>query len=208
MNKLNQTQILNLLALLFVVVVGIGFITMKTNTLKYKLSAKETLAQMAEGPAGLAKAQALQLLDNPGADVRFIDIRSTDKYQKGHVKDAINIPERNLTDPENLAVLKDSAYTVVLYGDNKVQAYGPWLLFRQMGMNHVQFIPGSYDGLAGAFSFPDSAKYDYKKIFDESLEAAQGAATATAPPAEPKPKKAIVPSPVKKPAAAQAEEGC
>lgn len=207
MKKLNQAQLLNLFALLFVAVIGVGLVSLKTNELKYELSPGETLALMASKPMEMTKEEALQLLENPGPSVKFIDIRDADKYLKGHVEGALNIPVPNLTQPDNLALLKNTAHTLVLYGQDKAQAYGPWLLFQQMGMAHIKFIPGGYDDRTGAFIFPDPSPYDYKKILDESRQATQSPAPEPAKPAVSKPKKAIAPSPPKK-AAAKEEEGC
>lgn len=132
-------------AILFILGLGLAFLPEKQNhreispqQICQELSPGETLARMAAGPAEMTKAEALQLLENPGPYVKLIDIRAADKYQRGHAAGAINIPVPNLTKPENLALLKNTAHTPVLYGQNKAQAYGPWLLFQQMGMDHIR----------------------------------------------------------------------
>jgi 3-mercaptopyruvate sulfurtransferase SseA len=41
--------------------------------------------------------------------------------------------------------LKDKNVTVVLYGDDQLQANGPWMLFRQVGFDNVKVLLGGYN---------------------------------------------------------------
>lgn len=205
MKKFNQDQLLNLFAILFVVLIVISAISLRSDGLKYQLTANETLDLLNQNPAEMTKEDVQMLLDNPNSAVKFIDIRENGTFQKGHLPGATNIPVANLLDPEYKSFLKDTTHLLVLYGRNKVQAYGPCVLFQRMGMNHVKYIPGSYDSLNDTFAFSDSPRYDYQKVFNESQKAVRAATTE---PVVTKPKKInLLPKPVRK-VVVEEEEGC
>ena len=205
MKKLNQTQLLNIFALLFVIVIGLGLISLRSDDLKYQLSVSETLEKITENSVEMIKEEAQQLLENTSPSVKYIDIRSTEAFLKGHKRGALNIPINKLVNPENRAFLKDTAYTIVLYSQDQEQAYGAKLLFQQLGMNHIKFMPANYDPVADTFSFAEYPKYDYQKVFSETREANNRSATKASA-LQPK-KIRILPKPVQK-VEVEEEEGC
>ncbi len=84
----------------------------------------------------------------------------------------------DLSKEENIKRLEDldqKGVTVVLYGENQLQANGPWMLFRQVGFNNVKVLAGGYqyyvankDNLMATKSKDDFLKgiprFDYAKM--------------------------------------------
>jgi len=72
----------------------------------------------------------------------LIDIRNNYDYARGHIASANNISAVELLSKDNikwLEELKSNKTTVVIYGDNPLQANGPWMVFQQLGFNNVTF---------------------------------------------------------------------
>jgi rhodanese-related sulfurtransferase len=77
----------------------------------------------------------------------LVNIRSTDEFAKGHIEKALNIPVRELLQNRSLVFfreLKKTNTTAVLYGEDQLQANGPWLLLKQVGVNNVKVLQGGY----------------------------------------------------------------
>jgi 3-mercaptopyruvate sulfurtransferase SseA len=81
------------------------------------------------------------------SNVVILDIRDRFVYGQGHIPGAENVSAQDLTKEESierLEDLKDQNVTVVLYGENQLQANGPWMLFRQVGFDNVKVLLGGY----------------------------------------------------------------
>jgi rhodanese-related sulfurtransferase len=78
----------------------------------------------------------------------LIDIRNKFAFGQGHIPGAYSIPAYDLTHEKNIEQLKDwraHGTTVVLYGNDQLQANGPWMFFKQIGFNNVKYLLGGYD---------------------------------------------------------------
>ena len=103
----------------------------------------------------LNSVKSLQLMNEPSLAIKVeemggkqaIDIRTAELFAKGHVANAINIPVRQLLEPESIELfkeLKGRHQTVVLYGSTELQAVSPWLLLQQLGYQNVMRLKGAY----------------------------------------------------------------
>ena len=134
--------------IIFILIIIIGFITLKKPRFKYKLSLEQTIQLAHDSEAGFHPFELADVLSKKTTDVVLIDIRDIFSYGQGHIPGAENISAYNLSEPKNiehLQELKNNKMTVVLYGDNQLQANGPWMWFRQVGFNNVKILLGGYD---------------------------------------------------------------
>jgi hypothetical protein len=46
---------------------------------------------------------------------------------------------------KKLRELEENGMTIVLYGNDQLEANGPWMVFRQLGLNNVKVLLGGYD---------------------------------------------------------------
>ncbi|MBK7030380.1 MAG: rhodanese-like domain-containing protein [Bacteroidales bacterium] len=77
----------------------------------------------------------------------MVDIRSFEEYSKGHINESVNIPVMNLLDKNALSFfdeLSSKGQEAILYGDDQLQANGPWLLLKQVGVKNVKILQGGY----------------------------------------------------------------
>jgi len=134
----------------FVLVIIIGLITLKKPEVKYELSPTESLALLNDPASGITPQQAVDLQKDGAGKTVFIDIRNSIAFEKGHLKNAVNIPVRELFTKESRTVFHDlekAGQEAVLYGETQQQATGPWLMLRQTGYKNVKLFTGNYSQL-------------------------------------------------------------
>lgn len=99
--------------------------------------------------------QATALLKDSAGKTVFIDVRNSIAFDLNHVKNAINIPVRELFSSKSKTMLRDiekSGQTAVLYGETQQQANGPWLMLRQTGFKNVLLFTGTFAQIDNAQS--------------------------------------------------------
>ena len=144
--KIN-TPWLSLLGLAITIVV-LAFI-FRPKSPHYLVGSKEALSIMIND-------QKMEVGINDIAGKQLIDIRSAEKYAKGHSANAMNIPIRQLLDNESLRLFKDlseEGKLVVLYGSDELQVTAPLFLLQQLGYKNIKVFKG---GLASNNEFKES----------------------------------------------------
>jgi rhodanese-related sulfurtransferase len=147
MEELNKTNRLTITVIIIVLVIITGLVTFRRPDVKYKLSPAESLALLNDPALVITPEQAVALLKDSAGNTQFIDVRNSISFDRGHVKNAVNIPVRELFAKKNKAVFHDiekAGQTAVLYGETQQQANGPWLMLRQTGYKNVLLFAGSY----------------------------------------------------------------
>jgi rhodanese-related sulfurtransferase len=209
MKNFTQTHLLALMAILFALTLAVGYLTTKRENPSYKLSITETLEQVKLDGAevGLEELKA----KSGQADFIVVDLRDQGEFVKGAIEGAVNIPVSSLMEEESLDLLKDESINFVLYGENPDQAYGPWLILRQMGYQNVKVLAGGYEAwLQQSVYTPEEALYDYAKVMEEErkkMEKEFAESAKPTPPPPPKKKTVIIPQKRKVQEVVE-EEGC
>jgi len=132
----------------FVIILIVGFVTMRKPLLTYKLDMKQSVQQLDNPEAYFYPWQLENFLQKKMQNVVLYDIRNNFTYGQGHIPGAENLSANDLSQKESikrLEDLKDKNVTVVLYGDDQLQAIGPWMLFRQVGFDNVKVLLGGYN---------------------------------------------------------------
>ena len=110
--------------------------------------------------------------------VVLIDIRNSFEFGRGHIEGAENISAISLLDQDNmkrLTKLKENGMTVVIYGNNQLEANGPWMVFSQLGFDNVKVLLGGYEfykewrDMLGDTYYEDSyllgaPRFDYNEV--------------------------------------------
>ncbi len=147
MEEINKTNRLTILVIAFVLVIIIGLITLRRPEIKYELSPTESLALLNDTALICTPGQVAGMLADSSGKVVFVDVRNSIAFNRGHVKNAINIPVRELFTPKNRTIFKDlekASQKAVLYGESQLQANGPWLMLQQTGYKNILVFTGSY----------------------------------------------------------------
>lgn len=133
----------------------VGLLVLRKPTIKYTLSPSQTLEFLRESASFISPENARdRLAANDGKTV-FIDIRNSIAFDQGHVKDARNIPVRELFSRHNIVYLQkveQNGQAVMLYGETPQQANGPWMMLRQVGFKNVLIFNGTYPQISRSSS--------------------------------------------------------
>lgn len=182
---------------------------------RYSLTPEALLAELQEGGRLITVQEATRLLQDKSDGYTFVDLRTPAAYEMGHLEGAVNIPTANVLDPPFRRMLNGKEGTVfILYGDDELEADGPWLILRQLGYNQVRVMQGGYDyfvhltdtTLVSPPSLPDQAPVDYAALFQAAVAREQKALDPLPAPKVVSPPKKVTVKP--KPAVKKEEEGC
>lgn len=132
----------------FAVILVIGFLTMHKPDMTYELDMKQSLNAMQQPDICFYPWQLNSVISGETKNVVLFDIRDHFVFGQGHIPGAENLSASDLSHDESidrLKELKDKNFTVVLYGQDQLQANGPVMLFRQVGFDNVKELAGGYE---------------------------------------------------------------
>lgn len=155
MEELSKTNRLTIVVVAIVLVIITGLVTFQRPDIKYTLSAAESLAVLNDPALVVTPSKVAVLLKDSSGKTVLIDVRNSIAYERGHIKNAINIPVRELFSGKNKSFFKEtekSGQTAILYGETQQQANGPWLMLHQTGFKNVKLFTGNYAQLDPAQS--------------------------------------------------------
>jgi 3-mercaptopyruvate sulfurtransferase SseA len=180
---------------IFVLVIIAGFLTLKQPKFKYEKTLEQTVEMVVNEKGCFHPWQLVDVINKVNGKVVLIDIRDKFVFGQGHIPGAENISAYDLTKDENiehLKELKDKGMTVVLYGEDQLQANGPCVWYRMVGYDNVKVLLGGYqyykahkDNLAATKGLKDYIKgiprYDYAKVATSKGGAEVGKTTVKKP---------------------------
>jgi rhodanese-related sulfurtransferase len=140
MKELEKTKRISISAVLFLLVILIGFITFKKPKYVFQNTAELTLQHLVDRDYVLTLNE-FKIIDP--ADYVLIDTRSNFEFAKGHYKNAINISAHQVFNDDNkdlLQQIKDQNKTIILYSDNPDKANHAWMLLFQLGFKNTNIL--------------------------------------------------------------------
>ncbi len=137
MKELEKTKRISIAAVLFILVVLIGLLTYKRPKYMYAINTKSALEKLT------SENYLITLNDLNNPDYVLIDVRNQFEFEKGHLKNAINIYTPDILSDENSGLfneLKETHKTAVLYGNNPQEVNAPFLLLYQLGYDNIKLL--------------------------------------------------------------------
>ena len=131
----------------FVFVIIVGFLTMSKPLLTYQLNMEESIREVSDADLYFKPWELEPVINKESNSILLFDIRDNFIFGQGHIPGAENMSANDLSKEENIERLEDmkeKGFTVVLYGDDELQAIGPTMLFRQVGFDNVKVLLGGY----------------------------------------------------------------
>jgi rhodanese-related sulfurtransferase len=153
MKELNKTNRLTIVVVAIVLVFVTGILTLQKPDLKYSFTPAQSLEMLGDSSGYLTSGKALAIIAANDGKTVLIDVRNSIAFDRGHVKDARNIPVRELFSKQSLSFLKEvekGQQTILLYGETPRQANGPWIMLRQLGFKNVAFINSTFGQISSA----------------------------------------------------------
>lgn len=181
MKELNRTNRLTIGALVFIFLLIIAYLFVKSPDHKYQIDVESANEAILMFEDEIFPEDVASIIEYGDSGYYFIDVRYSDDFAKGHIETADNIPLPLLLEKENIDLLnqlaKDSV-TVIMYGQTQNDANGAWMLLKQMGYNNIKVMLGGYHyyttGPLDLYDMPDIPEYlvedplyDYAAVIEE-----------------------------------------
>jgi rhodanese-related sulfurtransferase len=179
MKELNRTDRLTIATILVAIILVIGLMTIRKPEINYSRSLDETIRLVNESGDIILPEEVHNL---PAASGSFIlvDTRDPVAYRKSHIDQAINIPVQDILQSENLKVftkLSKENGTIIIYGNDRLEANGAWMILKQLGFDNIRVMEGGYDGFlisqnkdSGVTGIPgnksETPSYNYNEIIN------------------------------------------
>jgi len=180
MKELNRTGRLTIASLIVAAILVIGFITLKRPDIEFTRSPGQSIPLITIGQDIIYPEDVTGIVESGDATYIIFDLRSPVDFQKSHIGNARNIPIQDLFEYKNLKLIKKLAkdsISIILYGNDQLQANGAWMLLKQMSFDNIKVMPGGFDYYSTSsldlYDLPDipenldeEPKYDYRGVLD------------------------------------------
>ena len=100
---------------------------------------KGLLKTILEEDYQFSTTEELKLFQNNNPKLQFLDIRSTDEYQNGHLEGALNIPFEQILSHESILYFEKTTSEIILYGKED-EVNNAWVILTQMGYSNISII--------------------------------------------------------------------
>ncbi len=204
MKELERTKRISISAVLFLLVILIGFLTFKRPEYVFEKNTASTLEKIIKKDYILS-LNDLDTLDS--SQYAIIDIRSNYEYAKGHIQDAVNITSHDIFTSSNmefLDYLKANGQSIIIYGKDPDNANTGWMLLYQLGYDNVKILCIQTDYIDETFQIKNAPLERPNMNFAQVMESAKSDKSES--PIKEKPKKKVVP--VQKKKKRMPEGGC
>ncbi len=196
MKELERTKRISISAVLFLLVILIGFLTFKRPKYVFEKNTASTLEKVIKKDY-IVSLNDLDTMDS--SKYAIIDIRSNYEYAKGHMKDAVNISSHDIFNDSSIKFLdnlKTNGQTIILYGKDPDNANTGWMLLYQLGYDNVKILCIETDYVDKTFQIKNAP------LEKPNVNYAQVMASAKSEKSEnviiEKPKKRVITAPKKK----------
>ena len=109
----------------FIIILIVGFLTMPKQLLTYEKTMNESVEALLETEDYFYPWELEEVINNKPDSIVLFDIRDNFVFGQGHIPGAENMSANSLTSEDNIERLKnlrDMGVTIVLYGEDELQA--------------------------------------------------------------------------------------
>jgi rhodanese-related sulfurtransferase len=165
---------------LFIIPMGLIIAAVPQNKTKpFKLSPEELLGELNTRTQFVTPEAIADMIINKDPNLRLIDVRSEDEFEKFSLPGAINIPSANLLSDQYTEILNQDTKMNVFYSNGTLIANEAWIITRHLGYINNYVLEGGlnywFDSILNpqkpASTSPDEefAKYDFRKSAGQAL---------------------------------------
>ena len=172
MKELEKTKRISISAILFLLVLVVGFVTIKKPDVVFKKDSDHTL-QFLNNHTYIVQLDSLALMDK--GSYLLIDNRSNFEYAKGHMVDAVNIPQNQILKKKYLDVIKKAVANnkmIIIYNETPEIANNSCLLLYQLGIENLKLLAADTSYQNETFKIVDNTieepMYDYAQTMKDA----------------------------------------
>jgi rhodanese-related sulfurtransferase len=111
-----------------------------------ELKPSEMIHRMNRSGRTLSPDQVARYVISEDTSILLIDIREPEAYLASHIPGAVNIPLRDILNPDWAGYLDDPEVTVVLYSNGDLLASEAWMMCVQKGTPDPKVMKGGMNG--------------------------------------------------------------
>lgn len=148
MAEVYKTRRLIIASSVFILIILIGFLTIRMPDYEYKLNLDQTIEGISLSDNLLSMEEARTLMTSKNSTNLIIDIRSHNEFLTEHIEGATNIPLSEILEEDNFSFLKEAdqkSTTILIIGKDLLQANASWLLLKQLGIKNLKFFPVGFN---------------------------------------------------------------
>lgn len=148
MKELTRIRRLTIATFVFVIILVVGFLTIQKPEFEYKLAPNEILLELSDIENEITPDFMNDILEKNDPSCVLVDLRNPYEYGRGYLGDAINIPVSEILTEEHISFfeeMKENSVELILYGNDQMEANGPWMFLKQLGYDNVKILLGGYN---------------------------------------------------------------
>lgn len=202
MKELERTKRISISAVLFLLIILIGFLTFKKPVHVFHKSAANTLEVLGNKDYVLTMDQ-LNALDE--TKYVLIDIRNSYEYAKGHIKGAINLTAHQVFNNETkdlLGKISKEGKTIVVCAENPDAASSAWMLLYQLGYENAKILCVTTNYIDNKFVVKnydlEKPAVNFAEVMKKATSVPEKSDASVAKKTIQKPKKKVIPKAKKK----------
>jgi rhodanese-related sulfurtransferase len=158
--KEHSTKGLLIAAIIFVVLLLAGFISLMQPGLSFTMSSQQTIRYILETGYEVRPEEVAGYAENQDPRTILLDLRNPYDFETGNIASSVNLPQSDLLKEESLqffdSALED-ALDIILISEDEAGAIGPWLLLSQLGYNNVKVMKGGWRYYSGPMTDPSDS---------------------------------------------------
>jgi len=143
MAEVYKTRRLIIASSVFILIILIGFLTLRTPDYEYKLNLDQAIERISLSDYLITSEESRTLMTTKNSSNLIIDIRSHNEFLTDHIEGSTNIPLSEILKEDNFSLLKEADQentTIVIIGKDLLQANASWLLLKQLGIKNITFL--------------------------------------------------------------------
>ena len=173
---------MNTRVIITIVFIGLGLIIAavpQNTTHPYKISSDKLLEEINSGVQYVTPDYIADLLVNKDPDLRLIDVRNQNEFERYSLPDAINIPLNDILSDEWKDIIDQDIKMNVFYSNGTPDAEKAWMVTRQLGYRNNYVLQGGLNYWTETILNPEApspaspdeelAKYDFRKGAGKAL---------------------------------------
>lgn len=147
MKELMKTTRISVSVIGYLAILLLGFLSIQKPDYSFKLDTNQMIEKLEAFDHEVFPADVDAYIYSEDQKYVFIDVRNAYEYKADHIEGAINIPSIELFEKENINLLEEmqnDSSIVVFYGNNQVEANGPWMVMTQLGFTNAKILLGGF----------------------------------------------------------------
>lgn len=143
--NMKDNQLFNGSLLFFIIITGGVMLSLINDSSKGFAVDNATVLTNVNGNGHIMPYMEFLEIYNPEhAPITFVDLRSEEQFQQGHLHNAMHLPMSELVTKESLRKLRQADAELILYSDAQHRSVRALMMLKSLGLKNVRALAGNY----------------------------------------------------------------